>query len=237
MTQGVEAVEKALKTLLLFRREDRAISLAEISKRTGFHKSTILRFSKTLCECGFLIRQSNGMFRLGPTLLHLGSLYKASFRLEEVIVPALRELVEATRETARFYIREGKMRTCLFRVDSPELLREHIVPGQLMPIDSTSIGQVFQLMESELPVSESVFPIFTAGIRDPLTASCAAPLITSTGTFLGVMTVSGPQARFTLRKRRKAGRKLMEVLQKLSMELGGISFDVDNKNMTHLENL
>jgi DNA-binding IclR family transcriptional regulator len=221
-TVGVAAVVRALKILAVFRRGDRVLPLAEIARRTGLYKSTILRLASTLCEYGYLTRLNNGTFRLGSTLLHLGSIYRDSFRLEEVIVPGLRELMESTGETATFYIRQAGNRVCLFRVDSPEMLRQHIMPGQSMPLDGTATGQVFRLMETPSPGSKPSPPIHTAGISDPLTASCAAPLVTPGGAFLGVITVSGPTGRFTWPKRKAAGRRLMEVARRLSGQLGAL---------------
>lgn len=221
--QGVAAVERALKIISVFQPGDEPLSLAEIAQRTDYYKSTILRLAATLCEFGFLTRLSDGRYRLGAALLNLGSLYKDSFKLEEVIVPALRELTQHTGETATFYIRQGEERVCLFRVDSPQPLREHMLPGQVKPIDNTSAGRVFRMMEAESPAADSNFPVFTEGILDPLTASCSAPVVAPDGRFLGVLSVSGPTGRFTMPKRRQAGRKLIKIAKKLSGQLGGIS--------------
>jgi DNA-binding IclR family transcriptional regulator len=221
--RNVAAVERALKILSVFRPGERTLPLAEIARRTGFYKSTILRLIQTLSSCGFLARLSDGTYRLGAALLHLGSLYKDSFRLEEAILPALRELMQATGESATFYVRQGAERVVLFRVDSPELLREHILPGHARPLDDTSTGLVFRRMEAEPAAKASRMLIETAGVYDSLTASCAAPLIASGGLFLGVLTVSGPTARFGAAKRKAAGKKLTEVARKLGAELGGVS--------------
>jgi len=221
-TQGVASVERALKILLAFQPGEQAITLAEIARRTGFYRSTILRLAKTLCEYSFLVRLSDGTFCLGSQLLYLGLLYKDSFHLEDLIAPALNELGAATRETVRFSIRQGKMRAYIFKVSSPHELREHVNLGQLRPFDDTATGQVFKLMEAKVSPKESRFPIYTEGIVDPLTASCAAPLISSSGAFVGVITVSGPKERFTMDKRKKAGRKMMEVIKKLSFQLGTV---------------
>lgn len=221
--ENVAAVERALKILAAFRPGERALSLAELARRTGLYKSTILRLIQTLSDCGFLARLSDGTYRLGAALLHLGSLYKDSFRLEEAILPALRELMRATGESATFYVRQGDVRVVLFRVDSPELLREHILPGHARPVDDTATGQVFRRMEAEPAAKASRMPMETAGVYDSLTASCAAPLIASDGLFLGVLTVSGPTARFGAAKRKAAGRKLIEVARRLGAELGEVS--------------
>ncbi len=221
--QVVASVERALKIMLVFNPSDQALSLAEIAQRTGYYKSTILRLTETLCAFGFLIRLSDSRYRLGAALLRLGSLYQDSFRLDELIMPALTELAQSTQETAIFYIRQGEERVCLFLVDSPQPLREHVLPGQVRPIGDASAGRVFRMMEAEPPPSISAFPVLTEGILDPLTASCSAPVITSDGRFLGVLSVSGPTGRFTISKRRQAGRKLMKVIERLSGQLYGIA--------------
>jgi DNA-binding IclR family transcriptional regulator len=78
-------------------------------------------------------------------------------------------------------------------------------------------------MEEPAAAKRARFPIHTSGIKDPLTSSCAAPLLTADGIFLGVIAVSGPTARFTLARRRMAGKMLMETTASLSAQLRGLS--------------
>jgi hypothetical protein len=112
----VEAVERALAVLNAFRADRPRMTLGELAAATGFYKSTILRLAASLERCGYLVREDNGGFRLGPTLWRLGSIYRAGFNLGAAIRPELRRLVETTGETASFYIREGRSRVCLFRL-------------------------------------------------------------------------------------------------------------------------
>src|SRR5260221_13686884 len=74
------------------------------------------------------------MFRLGPALWRLGSIYQGGFNLGEAIRPELRRLVETTGETASFYIREGRSRVCLFRHNSPQSARHHLEEGAVLPL-------------------------------------------------------------------------------------------------------
>ena len=96
----VEAVERALAILDAFRADRPAMTLSEIAAATGFYKSTILRLAGSLERLGYLIREENGVFRLGPAPWRLGSIYRAGFNLGDAIRPQLRRLVEATGETA-----------------------------------------------------------------------------------------------------------------------------------------
>ena len=221
-TQGVAAVERALAILLAFRPGEASLALAELSRRTGLYKSTILRLASTLQAKDFLARLADGSFRLGPALLRMGLLYQESFQAQDIIFKGLAELMRATGESARFYIRQGNRRVLLFGVDSPQPLREHILPGYSAPIDDTSTGQAFKRAENPAALRRCRLPIHTSGIKDPLTSSCAAPLMTADGAFLGVISLSGPTARFTWPKRRVAGRKLMEVTARLAAQLRGL---------------
>jgi DNA-binding IclR family transcriptional regulator len=217
----VASVERALGILLAFRQGEASLSLAELSRRTGLYKSTVLRLAATLGGQGFLGRLADGTFRLGPALLRMGLLYQESFQAQDTIFKGLDELMRVTGESVRFYIRQQDRRVLLFGVDSPQPLREHILPGYSAPIDATSTGQVFARMEAKTSRGRERFPIHTSGIKDPLTSSCAAPLITADGVFLGVISVSGPTARFTWPRRRAAGKRLMEVTAALAAQLRG----------------
>src|SRR5260370_6724378 len=115
----VEAVERALAVLNAFHADKPTMTLGEIASATGFYKSTILRLAGSLERLGYLIREERGAFRLGPALWRFGSIYLAGFHLGEAIRPQLRRLVDATGETAFFYIREGQSPVCLFPPHSP----------------------------------------------------------------------------------------------------------------------
>src|SRR5256885_8835193 len=83
---GVAAVERALSILEAFAEADDMLTLAELAKRTGLYKSTILRLSKSLESHGYLLRTADGNYRLGAKLLYLGSLYQRHFRTADVVV-------------------------------------------------------------------------------------------------------------------------------------------------------
>ena len=87
---------------------EETLSLAALAEKTGFYKSTILRLAASLERFGYLAREPGGLYRLGPSLWRLGSLYRRSFDLGEHLRPELRRLVEATTETASFYVREER---------------------------------------------------------------------------------------------------------------------------------
>src|SRR2546427_10144047 len=86
---GVVAVDRALLLLKSFEQGDNALSLAELAARTQQHKSTVLRLLASLQQFGFMQRDAQGRYRLGPEVARLARLYTGSFSLEEAVLPVL----------------------------------------------------------------------------------------------------------------------------------------------------
>ena len=145
---GVASVDRALSVLTAFKRGDKALSLAELTRRTGLVKTTVLRLAISLEQCGLLKRLDDGRYRLDAEVLRLAAIYQDQIDLEALIFPVLKHLVDMTEETASFYIRRGEQRMCLFRVDSPHRLRLHIRPGDLLPMDESAIAQVLRSFDN-----------------------------------------------------------------------------------------
>jgi DNA-binding IclR family transcriptional regulator len=115
---GAVAVDRALFVLSAFREGDGTLGLAELAQRSGLYKSTLLRLLASLEHARLIQRHTDGRYGLGPEIARLNAVYAASFSLEQVVLPALRELVRTTRESAAFHIQQGEHRLCLYRVDS-----------------------------------------------------------------------------------------------------------------------
>jgi len=139
---GTAAVDRALSVLAAFQQGDGPLSLIELAERTRLHKSTVLRLAASLLHAQLLLRQEDGRYRLGAGIARLHAIYAASFSLEHIVVPQLQRLVEQTGESAAFHVREGSARLCLYRVDSPHPIRDHIRAGDVLPLDRGSGGHV-----------------------------------------------------------------------------------------------
>ncbi len=197
---GVEAVERALAILEAFDDGHRSLTLADLARRTGYHKSTLLRLASSLQFRGFLLRGEDGVFRLGPELWRLGALYRRDFDLGEEIRPALRRLVEATGETASFYVREGDERVCLYRLNSPRAVRHHLEEGARLPLDRGAPGRVLlAFSEAAGTASEAIRAAgfhTSLGERDPDLAAAAVPVFDRGGSLRGTLSISALRSRF-----------------------------------------
>ncbi len=222
--EGVASADRALTVLSCFRKGDSALSLAELAERTGLVKSTIMRLAISLVEHGYLAREGDGSYRLDAEVLRLGTVYTQSFRLEAHVMPVLEELVARTGETAAFYVRRGEQRLCLFRVDSPHLLRMHVRVGDALPLDSSAIAQVLRAFSARpLPnyVATLDLPIVTMGATDPHTGAMAAPVFGPGDGLAGALALSAPIIRWTPEALAAARPVLAEAAVALTRRIGG----------------
>ena len=220
---GVEAVDRALALLRAFREGDAGLPLAELARRTGLYKSTILRLAASLERGGLLARGGDGRFRLGEELWRLGALYRGAFDLERVIRPALQRLVDATGETASFYVRAGDARACLYRVNSPKAVRHHLEEGVRLPLERGAAGRVL-LAFAGAPGAVSARirragEYVSLGERDPEIAAAAVPAFDAGGMLRGALAVSGLIARFDAPARKRALAALREAAAALRQRI------------------
>lgn len=205
---GVDAVGRALAILKAFGAERTAMTLTEIADATDLYKSTVLRLAASLEADGFLVRGPDRLFRPGPELWRLGALYQRGLDLGEVIRPALRRLVEATGETASFYVADGDERICLYRVNSPRSVRHHLEEGQRLPIDRGAAGRVLTAYrESSDPAGKKIRDrgfYVSIGERDPEVAAAAVPLVDVHGKLRGALSLSAIRTRFDADARKTA---------------------------------
>lgn len=212
-TDRVEAVERALTVLNAFHAAKPAMTLGEIATATGLYKSTILRLAGSLERLGYLVRGDNGVFRLGPALWRLGSIYRAQFDLGDAIRPELRRLVEATGETASFYIRQRQSRVCLFRHNSPHPARHHLDEGAELPLTAGASAHVLVAFADGKGVKAKAVKTrgyaISLGERDPQVAAVAVPVFDLAGEFRGALAISGLIGRFEQKARASALAQLL----------------------------
>ncbi len=214
-TNRTESVERALSILSAFSAAMPQLTLAEIARETGLHKSTILRLANSMILYGFLHRDADGRFGVGASVWRLGLIFRRDFASREKIAPALKELVRATGETASFYVRAGQDRVCLYRENSPNLLRFHVEEGMRLQLSTGASGMVLRQFSGE-PVTDlgafnSQGTVSSVGQTNPNISSVATPVFSATGTLQGALAVSGLVSRFDDRARRQV-TPLLEAL-------------------------
>lgn len=197
---GAAAVDRALSLLLAFQSGDAPLSVTELAQRTKLYKSTALRLLASLAHAGLLRKTAQGLWTLGPEVSRLAALYTASFSLEDQVLPVMKGLVEKTGESVALHVRQGQQRLCLYRVDSPHLLRDHVRAGDVLPLDRGAGGRVLMAFGgAKGKIYDKVRQeghILTTGDRVPGLVGVSAPIWKSDGELLGALTLTVPESRF-----------------------------------------
>lgn len=222
---GVIAVTRALKLMEAFQLGESTLSLAELGRRAGIHKTTALRLARTLALSHYMVQTDDGQWRLGPAAGWLAARYQAGFDVNRVVEPTLHELVKATGESASFYVREGDVRSCIARVEGPQSVRHHVRIGERLPLDKGAPGRVI-LALSGTPgtvyeaIRERGFHI-SIGERDAQVSSVAAPVFATNWRLLGSLCISGPTSRLTKAKLTRHAKTVVQAANQLSYSLAG----------------
>lgn len=218
---GAAAVDRAITLLGLFSQGGGPFTLSAMAEQARLYKSTVLRLLASLEHSGLVLKQPDGRYALGPMVAQLYASYTASFSLESVVMPALRELVALTSESAAFHVRQGEHRLCLYRVDSPQPVRDHIKVGDLMPLSQGAGGRVL-LAYAGVPGDlydrirgERVAVL--QGDRVPELAGVSSPVFDASGSLVGALTLTMPRDRLLS----SHSSSVLSAADKLSRRLGG----------------
>lgn len=205
----MSSVRRALTLLDCFDRNTLRLSLADLAKKTGYYKSTILRLTADLQNFGYLQRDDQGRFLLGSTPLRLGDLYRSGLSSGLIIKACLQVVAERTGESTAFYIREEDSRICLYRHHSQHLLRTHVEIGDKVPLSvGGSACRVICAFSSDSnadldDIREKGYSS-SVGERTPDVASVSLPVFLGDGNFAGALVISGASGRFDEEARQEA---------------------------------
>lgn len=207
---GAAAVDRALTLLSAFKAGDTSLGLIELAQRTQLYKSTVLRLLASLEHARLIQKLDDGRYALGAEVARLHGVYAASFSLDKVVLPVLRQLVAITGEGAAYHVRQGEVRLCLYRVDSPHPIRDHIKAGDVLPADRGTGARILiafgaQSIRAEDQNDRQLYAkireqgYYTAvGDRLAEVAGISAPVFKADGTLAGALTLTMPVFRYDL---------------------------------------
>jgi DNA-binding IclR family transcriptional regulator len=205
---GAAAVDRALSLLGAYQTGDLALTLAELAERTRLYKSTVLRLLASLEHARLIQKLDDGRYGIGAEVARLHSLYAASFSLDRVAMPVLRALVAATGESAAYHVRQGDARLCLYRVDSPHPIRDHIRAGDLLPLDRGTGARILIAFDVNTaragrPKDKNLYAKireqgYCTAVGDRLAdvAGISAPVFKADGRLAGALTLTMPASRY-----------------------------------------
>jgi DNA-binding IclR family transcriptional regulator len=143
------SLARGVAILGLFRPERRTISVGEMAREIGVHRSTASRLAALLMEHGILeVAQEKGTYRLGRRLIDLGELSARNLDLRETVVPLLQRAVDELGDTAHIGVLEADFVQTVAVVDGWQTIRMHASIGKRSPAHASSLGKAILAAQS-----------------------------------------------------------------------------------------
>ena len=142
MKDIVQSVDRSLYILEILSQYPKGASIADLSKISELHKSTVHRLLNTLMHKGFVQQNpSDNSYKLSLKLFELGASVISDSSLREVATPHLKALRDETGEVVHLVVPEEPYIIYIDKFDSKETIRMHSSIGKRSPMYCTSVGK------------------------------------------------------------------------------------------------
>ncbi len=149
----IQVIERLFSLMdVLASRED-AISLKEISEKSGLHPSTAHRILNDLTLGRFVDRPEPGSYRLGMRLLELGNMVKARLNVRDAALAPMRDLHKLIQQPVNLSMRQGDEIVYIERAYSERSGMQVVrAIGGRAPLHLTSVGKLFLSVDEPMKV-------------------------------------------------------------------------------------
>lgn len=137
----VEALAKGIAILEAFDASHPEMTLSEVARRVGLSPAAARRSLITLTELGY-VGQKDKRFHLKPRIMTLSSAFYATARVDEVLQPDLRDLVNRFGDAASVGALDHADVIYVAHVSVQRARRAAAVVGARYPAFATSMGRV-----------------------------------------------------------------------------------------------
>lgn len=137
----VEALAKGLSILEAFGAANSEMTLSEVAREVGLSPAAARRSLITLTALGY-VGQVGKRFHLTPKVMSLGSSFYFSARIDELLQPELRSLVELHGDASSVATLDGEDVIYIAHYSVQRARRATAVVGARYPALATSLGRV-----------------------------------------------------------------------------------------------
>ena len=143
-TPTIQVLERMFLLIDVLAGRDEAMSLKEISQKTGLHPSTTHRILNDLTLGRYVDRPEAGSYRLGMRLLELGNAVKSRLDVREAALAPMRELHKLIQQPVNLSMRQGDEIVYIERAYSERSGMQVVrAIGGRAPLHLTSVGKLF----------------------------------------------------------------------------------------------
>ncbi len=141
---SVQVIERMFSLIDILAAREEAMSLKEISEKSGLHPSTAHRILNDLATGRFVDRPESGSYRLGMRLLELGNLVKGRLNVRDAALIPMRELHKQIQQPVNLSMRQGDEIVYVERTYSERSGMQVVrAIGGRAPLHLTSTGKLF----------------------------------------------------------------------------------------------
>ncbi|WP_033289025.1 IclR family transcriptional regulator [Amycolatopsis jejuensis] len=220
---GEPVVDRALRVLAAFTKQNEALTLEQLSIRADLPKATTLRLARRLAAWGALERMADGTFVVGLRLLEVATLSPRGHGLRAIALPYLEDLHHATGQHVLLAVRDGRESVLVERLSAHRAGAVYYRVGARISLHITGVGQALLAyappeLQEEVLAGDLTLPwgpdltaaelrrtlarvrrrgIATMSTRKPEPmSSVAAPVFGSGGDAVAALSVLAPTASF-----------------------------------------
>ncbi len=136
------SLARGLAVIRGFSQEQRRLSVAQLSQKTGIPRAAVRRVLYTLGALGYAASADGRHYALQPRLLSLGHAYLSTTPLVAAVQPYLEAVSAAVEESCSLATLEGDDILYLGRSVTSRIISVTLNVGSRLPAYCTSIGQV-----------------------------------------------------------------------------------------------
>lgn len=152
-TPTIQVIERMFSLIDVLASREEAISLKDISQKTGLHPSTAHRILNDLATGRFVDRPEAGSYRLGMRLLELGNLVKGRLNVRDAALAPMRDLHKLIQQPVNLSMRQGDEIVYIERAYSERSGMQVVrAIGGRAPLHLTSVGKLFLAADDPLRV-------------------------------------------------------------------------------------
>jgi DNA-binding IclR family transcriptional regulator len=244
------SILRSLRILEAFAEPHPSLSIPEIARRVGLHRSTVHRLVVTLESAGWLRKlPGTEKYTLGIKVFTLGRIADQGISSCETVRPLLEDLAERTGETAILSMSDNVAAVCVDKIEASQRLKISSEIGQHFPLHAGATGFAVLLGMPEEQVRGFLFrdrlPSFTpktetdpgkileryhslkdagyvvsTGAVDPGVTGIAAPLFFAAENSYGSVGITMPEHRAQGDTLRKAVDAVLETASAMAGKIG-----------------
>lgn len=145
----VQSLDKGLRVLLVFSKEQRPLTLSEVAAHTQMSRAAARRFLLTFTQLGYM--QTDGkLFSLTPKVLDLGYSYISSMDIIDIAKPYMLRLSKELNESCSLGEIQDRDIVYIVQEQVARVMTVSFKVGSRIPAHVTSMGRMILAMNPDL---------------------------------------------------------------------------------------